>query len=104
MARAKVNEDKLTKQQEVFVNELVKGSSQRQAYIKAYPSKKNWKETSLDCEASKLLSKTKVRQRYNELLNKTGIVKEVGRYFITVKSSSGSTEQWVRQECEVIES
>ncbi len=41
---------------------------------------------------------------YNELLNKTGIVKEVGRYFITVKSSSGSTEQWIRQECEVIES
>ncbi len=40
---------------------------------------------------------------YNEVLNKTGIVKEVGRYYITVKSNNGSTEQWCKQECEVVE-
>lgn len=70
MARVKYNNDKLTKQQEIFVNELVKGNTQRQAYLKAYPSKKKWKETSLDCEASKLLSNSKVKQRYTELLYK----------------------------------
>ncbi|MDD3123556.1 MAG: hypothetical protein PHC62_08620 [Candidatus Izemoplasmatales bacterium] len=68
MARAKYNNDKLTKQQEIFVNELVKGNTQRQAYLKAYPSKKKWKEASLDCEASKLFSNVKVKQRYDELL------------------------------------
>lgn len=31
MARVKYNNDKLTKQQEIFVNELVKGNTQRQA-------------------------------------------------------------------------
>lgn len=70
MARAKHNDDKLTKQQELFVNELVKGNTQRQAYLKAYPSKKKWKESSLDCEASKLFSNSKVKQRYDELLYK----------------------------------
>lgn len=70
MARAKHNNDKLTKQQEIFVNELVKGNTQRQAYLKAYPSKKKWKDSSIDCEASKLFSNSKVKQRYDELLNK----------------------------------
>lgn len=69
MARTS-SKDTLTKPQETFIQELLKGNTQRQAYLKAYPSKKKWKETSLDCEASKLLSNSKVKQRYTELLYK----------------------------------
>jgi hypothetical protein len=68
MASARVN--KLTKPQEVFIHELIKGSSQYEAYLKAYPSKKNWKRNSIDCEASKLFKNPKIKQRHDELLNK----------------------------------
>ena len=40
---------------------------------------------------------------YNSVLNKTGIVKEVGRHWVGVKSNTGQTEQWPRPECEVVE-
>ena len=69
MARSKHLNDKLTKAQEIFVQELLKGNTQRQAYLKAYPSKKNWKVSSLDSNASTLFRQEKVRQRYDELLN-----------------------------------
>lgn len=69
MARSKYLDDSLTKAQEIFVQELLKGNTQRQAYLKAYPSKKNWKESSLDSNASTLFKQVKVRQRYDELLN-----------------------------------
>ena len=59
MARTSSN-DTLTKPQETFVQELLKGSTQRQAYLKAYPSKKNWKETSLDSNASTLFKNKKI--------------------------------------------
>lgn len=77
--------NKLTKQQEVFVNEMVKGSTQRQAYIKAYPSKKDWKESSLDVEASKLFKKSKVRQRFDELL-------------YTAREHEQKNTMWTREE------
>lgn len=60
--------NRLTKQQEIFVNELVKGKTQRQALLAAYPHRANWKENSLDCAASLLASNKKVKQRYEELL------------------------------------
>jgi hypothetical protein len=69
MARSKYLDDRLTKAQEIFVQELLKGNTQRQAYLKAYPSKKNWKVSSLDSNASVLFKQVKVRHRYDELLN-----------------------------------
>ena len=58
----------LTERQEIFVQELVKGNTQRQAMLKAYPSRKNWKENSIDAAASTLFKNDKVRKRYDELL------------------------------------
>jgi len=58
----------LTERQEIFVQELVKGNTQRQAMLKAYPSRKNWKENSIDAAASTLLKNVKVRKRYDDLL------------------------------------
>ena len=69
MART-ASKNTLTKPQEIFIQELLKGNTQRQAYLKAYPSRKNWKENSLDAAASTLFKNNKVRKRYDELLNK----------------------------------
>jgi phage terminase small subunit len=59
----------LTAKQEQFIQEIVKGSSQRQAYKKVY-SCKGWKDNSIDINASKMFAKAKVQLRYNELIAK----------------------------------
>ena len=69
MARTS-SKNTLTRPQEIFIQELLKGNTQRQAYLKAYPSKKKWKESSLDTAASNLLKHNKVKTRYEQLLNK----------------------------------
>lgn len=58
----------LSKQEEIFVAEIVKGKSQRAAYLLAYPKKKHWQDNSLDTNASILFKKTKIRNRYEELM------------------------------------
>lgn len=57
----------LTAKQEKFVQNIIKGMSQREAYRIAYPKSKTWKDESVDCEACKLFANTKVSQRYKEL-------------------------------------
>lgn len=57
----------LTTKQEKFVRELIKGKTQRQAYIAAYPNSKKWKKESVDSKASVLLKNEKVSKRYEEL-------------------------------------
>ena len=69
MARTS-SKDTLTKPQEIFIQELLKGNTQRQSYLKAYPSKKKWKEASVDTAASNLLKHNKVKTRYEEVLTK----------------------------------
>ena len=59
----------LTPKQEIFVASLVKGNSQRQAYIEAYPNAAKWKENAIDSQASKMLKSPKVFQRYEELMH-----------------------------------
>lgn len=59
----------LTPKQEKYVQGLVAGLSQRQAYIGAYPNAKNWKESTVDSRASETLKNSKVLGRYNELMN-----------------------------------
>lgn len=61
----------LTTRQERFVQELIKGKSQRDAYKTAYPNSRKWKDSAVDSEASKLIKNTKVSQRYEELKKKT---------------------------------
>lgn len=56
----------LTLKQEKFVQELIKGKSQREAYKAAYNAK-NMSDNSIDREACLLLKVPKVSQRYNEL-------------------------------------
>ncbi len=59
----------LTPKQEVFVQELLKGSSASEAYRTAYNAK-GMKASAIHCEASKLKSSPKVSQRYKTLLKR----------------------------------
>lgn len=59
---------KLTAKQELFVQGLISGMSQREAYRKAYPKTK-MKDKSVDESASHLLKNFKVLSRYNELMD-----------------------------------
>ena len=57
---------KLTDKQEKFVQELIKGKSQREAYKAAYNCSR-MKDKTIDETASKLFNNHKVTTRYNEL-------------------------------------
>lgn len=59
---------KLTTKQEIFVQQLIAGQSQRQAYRSSYPSAKKWKDNVVDNKASELLKNGEVSVRYRELL------------------------------------
>lgn len=59
---------KLTTKQELFVQQIIAGQSQRQAYRSAYPSAKKWKDNVVDNKASELLKNGEVSVRYRELL------------------------------------
>ena len=58
---------RLSNNQEKFVEEILKGNTQYGAYIIAYPRAKNWKRNSVDCNASQLMEDTKIKQRLKEL-------------------------------------
>jgi phage terminase small subunit len=61
--------ERLTKKQEKFVSELIKGKSQREAYKAAYDTSR-MKDSSVDVNASKLAKSAKVAQRLEELRTK----------------------------------
>ena len=58
----------LTPKQEKFVQALISGMSQREAYKEAYNAA-NMKDEVIDVRASELLKKGKVKVRYEELVN-----------------------------------
>ncbi|HFI0135031.1 TPA: terminase small subunit [Streptococcus suis] len=60
--------DKLTPKQEMFVQGIISGLSQRQAYRQAFPNSQKWKDNAVDSAASRLLQNSKVLARYRELL------------------------------------
>lgn len=60
--------DKLTQKQEKFVQGIIAGLSQRQAYRKAFVNSQKWKDAAVDSAASRLLNTTKILVRYRELL------------------------------------
>lgn len=60
----------LTINQERFIQELIKGKSQRLAYRKAYPRSKTWKDKTVDEAASRLFNNSKVNTRYKRLKDK----------------------------------
>ena len=69
MANKSGSKATLTKKQEKFVSELIKGKSQREAYKKAYDASR-MKDTTIDSKASILFKDEKVRARFDELKGK----------------------------------
>lgn len=63
-----MKKDILSNKQEAFVQNLILGMSQREAYKKAYGA--NYSDNAIDTKASQLLKKDKVKNRYEELLKK----------------------------------
>lgn len=87
----------LTPKQEKFVQGLIKGLSQRQAYIQAGYSTKNMSDNSIDREASVLFKSPKVSQRYRELMN------EHKEKALWTREDSVNTLKWlVKQSIESI--
>jgi phage terminase small subunit len=65
---AKKHEDtRITEKQEKFVQELIKGKTQREAYKAAFPGSDKWKPYSIDINASQLFDKANVKLRYEAL-------------------------------------
>lgn len=60
----------LTAKQEKFVQNLLKGMSQREAYKNSYNAS-NMKEATIDSNACRLFADSKILARYNELVDKT---------------------------------
>ena len=58
--------NKLNVKQEKFIQNIVKGLSQRQAYKEAYEV--NYDDNAIDINASKLFNSPKVKLRYEELM------------------------------------
>ena len=59
--------DKLTPKHELFVQGIISGLSQRQAYRKAYKAEK-MSDEAVDVKASRIFKEAKIRLRYRELL------------------------------------
>lgn len=59
----------LTPKQEKFVQNIVKGMSQREAYKNAYDAK-NMADDTIDNKACKLFKTDKIRARYDELIRR----------------------------------
>ena len=59
---------KLTAKQEKYVQGLISGLSQREAYRQAYPNTR-MKDKTIDEEASKMMNIPKISTRYKELMN-----------------------------------
>lgn len=57
----------ITRQQETFLQAIMQGKTQHDAYIVAYPNAKKWKQQAVDVNASKLMKDPNVALRYAEL-------------------------------------
>lgn len=79
----------LTTKEEMFVQRLIEGDSQRSAYKFAYNCEK-MKDESIDVKASNLFKKDKIRLRYEELKNE---LKQ--KMFYTVEKANDDLE-WIK--------
>jgi len=59
----------LTPKQEKFIQNIVSGMSQREAYKKSYNAK-NMADDTIDNKACKLFNSDKIRARYQELMKR----------------------------------
>ena len=78
----------VTPKQEAFLQGLMDGKSQRQAYIDAYPNASEWNPENVDSRASNLLKNDKVLTRYHELQTEAREYGKVRREDVLAELSS----------------
>lgn len=97
----------LTVKQEKFVQNLVKGMTQREAYKNSYDAK-NMKDETIDSKACLLFKEDKIRARYDELIEKsmdkaimtakerkkwlTEVIKDIQKEEVKIKLPTGEEE------------
>ena len=57
----------VTRQQEIFLQAIMQGKTQHDAYIIAFPNARKWKAQAVDVNASKLMKNPAILLRYTEL-------------------------------------
>lgn len=82
---------KLTTKQELFVQNLVAGQSQRQAYRQAYKAEK-MSDAAVDVKASRILKEAKIRLRYRELL------KEFSNMALWSREQAFNEYEWLKNQ------
>ena len=82
----------LTVKQEKFVQGIISGLSQRQAYREAYPSAIKWLDSSVDSKAVVLLQNAKVMKRYRELL------KEFSNMSLWSREQAFNEYEWLKHK------
>ena len=82
---------KLTAKQEKFVQGLIAGLSQREAYKQVYETK-NMKEATIDSRASRLLKERKISARYRELLS------EFSNLSMWTRESAFNEYEWLKNK------
>lgn len=65
--------------QEKFVQNLISGMSQRQAYLDAFPNARKWKPETVDNKAYNLAKTGEILARYQELQNQSSKVAIINR-------------------------
>lgn len=85
---------KLTTKQEIFVQQLIAGQSQRQAYRQAYNAEKMTDKT-VDEKASKLFKDGKVRARYRALL------KQFSNMALWSREQAFNEYEWLKNKAKV---
>ena len=83
---------KLTGKQESYVQYLVAGLSQRQAYKKSGYKSDNMTDATIDSNASRLLKNPKVLARYRELL------KESSNMILWSRETSFAEYEWLKNQ------
>ena len=83
--------DKLTPKQELFVQGIISGLSQRQAYRQAYKAEK-MSDEAVDVKASRIFKEAKVRLRYRELL------KEFSNMALWSREQAFNEYEWLKNK------
>lgn len=66
-------------QEEKYLQGLMQGMSQREAFLYAYPGRSHWKPNVIDTRASELLKRSEIKVRYAELQQETAEANAVTR-------------------------
>lgn len=64
--KEKIVKKELTQQQKIFVNEILKGSSRKEAFVKAYPLTINWKDNTINARAYAMMQNPTIKAQLDK--------------------------------------